>query len=81
MNITFPMRAQKSKTSGAVYIKFKIDQNGEIKEISPALETPKQIAREGVKVVKSIKKKWQPAESDEVKIPVWYYAKVSFFAY
>lgn len=81
MNITFPMRAQKSKTSGAVYIKFKIDQNGEIKEISPALETPKQIAREGVKVVKSIKKKWQPAESNGVKIPVWYYAKVSFFAY
>ena len=58
MNITFPMRAQKSKTSGAVYIKFKIDQNGEMKEISPALETPKQIAGEGVKVVKSIKKKW-----------------------
>jgi hypothetical protein len=80
-NISFPAGAQKTNTSGAVYIKFMIDKDGEMKNISPALDIPEKIAREGVKVIESIKKKWKPAESNGVKIPVWYYAKVSFFAY
>lgn len=80
-NISYPVGAQKTKTSGAVYIKFKIDKDGEMKNISPALGIPEKIGREGVKVIESIKKKWKPAEFNGVKIAVWYYAKVSFFAY
>lgn len=80
-NISFPAGAQKTNTSGAVYIKFMIDKDGEMKNISPALEIPNKISREGAKVIASIKKKWKPAEFNGVKIAVWYYAKVSFFAY
>ena len=80
-NISFPAGAQKTNTSGAVYIKFMIDKDGKMKNISPALDIPEKIAREGVKVTESIKKKWKPAEFNGNKIAVWYYAKVSFFAY
>lgn len=81
MNITFPVGGRRTKTSGVAYIKFMIDTDGKMKNISPALEVPKQIARQGVKVIESIKTNWNPAENEGVKIPALYYAKVSFFAY
>lgn len=77
-NVRYPVSAQINKENGFVYIKFLINEKGKIKQTTSARDKKNELTKEGIRVISSIKKKWQPAEINDKKVPVWYYAKISF---
>jgi hypothetical protein len=76
--IKFPVNSVKYGIHDDVYIKFLIDENGTMSNIGVAKYNDKELAKEGVRVLSSIKTPWKAALSNEQKIPVWHYAKISF---
>lgn len=78
VSIRYPVSAQKNKSGGKVYVKFKIDENGKITEVLPASKPGNVLSKELIRVIKGIKSSWHPAESHGKTIAVWHYATINF---
>jgi hypothetical protein len=80
-NVKFPVKTMEKGGMGKPYVKFRIDETGKMKDVSLARNPENELSRELINVIKNTKAKWQPAECDGEKIPVWYYATVKFVSY
>ncbi len=78
MNLRYPVSAIKNGISDEVYVKFIINKEGKMVDATVVNETNNVLKKEGLRVISSIKKRWQPAEYNGAKIAVWYYAKITF---
>ncbi len=77
-NIRYPVSAIQNNTTGYIFIKFLINSKGKMEQVHAARSAEKIMNNEGVRVIKSIKKKWTPGECNSKKINVWYYTKITF---
>lgn len=76
--VRYPVPANYRNIGNDVYVKFTIDEEGKMSQFSEAINSDKVLVKEGIRVVSSINKLWRPATSNGIKIPVLYYAKISF---
>jgi hypothetical protein len=76
--IKYPGSFQEKIINDDVYIKFLIDVDGKMREICAGSNSAKRLTEEGVRVISSINGLWEPAHSNNNKIPVWHYAKITF---
>jgi len=79
-NVKYPIAAQEGGWGGQIYIKFLINEKGEIRQITPARVDKNPLNKAGMQAISSIKEKWQPAEVNGEKVAVWHYAKITFNA-
>lgn len=78
LNVRYPVRVMLAGDAGKAYVKFMIDENGVVKNVQIATISQNDLSKELLRVVKSMETVWQPAESNDKKIAVWYYATVRF---
>jgi len=77
-NLKYPIIAIEKNIKEEVYIRFLINPDGKMTDFSAASNTNKELIKEGVRVISSMDQLWEPAFSDEKKIPVWHYAKITY---
>ncbi len=61
-----------------VYVKFRINEDGGISDARIVAGEGDPMAEVLLQTVKNLDTKWESAESDGRKIPVWYYASIKF---
>lgn len=77
-NLKYPIIAIEKNIKEEVYIRFLINPDGKMTDFSAASNANKELIKEGVRVISSMDQLWEPAFSDEKKIPVWHYAKITY---
>jgi len=84
-NLTYPEDAESKGVEGNVYVKFVVNQNGEIKQAKAVenIETPYGVAvtkmkQEAVNAVESTSGKWEPATVNGVPVSEWVVLPVEF---
>lgn len=76
-HIQYPIEAQKSGIQGKVYIKFIIDQNGNVKAPGVARSVHPLLDQEALRVIRTMPK-WEPGISDGKRVCVSYMCPVNF---
>lgn len=84
-NLKYPDDAQSKGVEGNVYVRFVVDQNGEVKNASAVenIETPYGVAvtkmkQEAVSAVERTSGKWEPATVNGVPVAEWVVLPVEF---
>jgi len=84
-NIEYPESAENKGVEGNIYVRFIVDQNGEILKASAAedIETPygyavDELKREAVNVIKETSGNWEPATVNGVPVAEWVVLPVQF---
>lgn len=77
-NIKYPGHIQNKIINEEVYIKFLINEDGKMSQIGAGSNSNKNLTNEGIRVISSVNKLWDPAISNGKKIPVWHFAKITF---
>lgn len=70
-NIKYPKTAKKNNVEGIVYVKFVVDENGDVKNPVIIRGIGAGCDEEVIRVVKKMPK-WKPGEINGVKIEVYY---------
>jgi hypothetical protein len=76
--IKYPGSFQEKIINDDVYIKFLINVDGKMNNICAGSNSAKRLTEEGVRVISSVSGLWEPALSNDNKIQVWHYAKITF---
>jgi hypothetical protein len=77
-SIKYPVSGQLNNLADIIYVKFLIDVDGKMTQIHSVNADSNVLTKEGKRAISSIDKKWEPALSNGIKIPVWHYAKIKF---
>ena len=70
-NIKYPKTAKKNNVEGTVYVKFVVDENGDVKNPVIIRGIGAGCDEEVIRVVKKMPK-WKPGEINGIKIAVYY---------
>lgn len=76
--VRYPVSAMQKGQGGKAYVKFLINEIGEVNEIKVATISSSILSTELARTMLNIKDLWSPAECNGEKIPVWYYASIKF---
>ncbi len=76
-NIKYPQEARQSGISGKVYVKFVVNKEGFVENVSIARGVHSSLDDESVRVVKLLPR-WEPGEQDGEKVNVWYTVPINF---
>ncbi len=76
-NIKYPKKARRQGISGKVVLKFIVDVDGSIQNITVEKSVSEELDEEAIRVVKKMPK-WQPGLFDGTKVKVYYLLPVSF---
>ena len=75
--VKYPVIAQENGISGRVYVKFVINQNGEVSDVQVARPLDPNLDKEAVRVVKSMPK-WAPGKQRGKAVRVSYTVPINF---
>lgn len=76
-NLKYPERAQQNDIEGRVTVKFVVNADGSIEQVSVAKGVDKDLDQEAVRVVKKMPK-WQPGKNNGVAVRSYFYLPVVF---
>lgn len=76
-NIRYPEAAQQNDIQGRVIVKFVVEKDGSIAQVSIAKGVDKDLDREAIRVVKKMPK-WQPGKNNGVPVRSYFNLPVTF---
>ena len=77
-NSIYPEAAKKSGTTGKVIVKFIVEKDCSISDVTVLQSVDPQLDAEAVRVVKSLPKFEKPAKNHGKPVAVWYMVPISF---
>jgi len=77
INIKYPHEARQAGISGKVFVKFVVNKEGSVDNVSIARGVHSSLDDESVRVVKLLSD-WEPGEQDGEKVNVWYTVPINF---
>ena len=79
-NIVYPKSAQEAKIQGKCYIKFVVEEDGSLSNISVLKGVPNclECDQEAIRVVKSYNQKWNPGNQKGKPVRVYYNLPINF---
>ncbi len=76
-NLKYPEEAKKNSISGRVYVRFVVNKEGNVEQVSIARGVSPSLDNEAIRVVQSIPK-WIPAKQKGVSVAVYYTVPINF---
>lgn len=76
-NIKYPKKARRNGVSGKVVIKFIVDTDGSIQDVTVEKSVSEELDEEAIRLVKNMHK-WQPGLVDGTLTKVYYFLPISF---
>lgn len=76
--IRYPIRAQENGITGCVYVRFIVDEEGEMIDVIAESGSDYLLERAACKAISSIKKKWKPAVLDGKKVKIGFRVPINF---
>ena len=72
-----PIPAKENKISGKVILRFCINSDGSVREVSVIKSIDPALDAEAVRLIKLLPK-WEPGKLDGIPVKVWYPVSVTF---
>ncbi|HKC68594.1 MAG TPA: energy transducer TonB [Bacteroidia bacterium] len=79
-NLVYPKSAQEAKIEGRCYIKFVVEEDGSLSDITVIKGVPNcsECDQEALRVVKSYNQKWNPGKQKGKTVRVYYNIPINF---
>ncbi len=77
-NVKYPEEAQKAGAEGKVVVKFTVKADGNIADVSVQKPIHPALDAEAIRVVESMKSRWQAGEKDGKKVNCTFALPISF---
>lgn len=76
-NVKYPKKARRAGISGKVLLRFVVDGDGSVKNVSVEKGVSEELDAEAVRVIKNMPR-WEPARLDGKKVSVYYMLPINF---
>lgn len=77
-NVKYPEEAKKKGESGKVYVRFVVNKEGAVEQVSIARGVSPSLNAEAIRVVQSIPAKWTPGKQKGEPVAVYFTVPINF---